>query len=46
MFPGTAALARPLPLDYAAAGPIGALIAYWTSMKWLVAKESGDDEES
>jgi hypothetical protein len=46
MFPGTAALARPLPLDYAAAGPIGALIAYWTSMKWLVAKESGDEEES
>ena len=29
-----------------AAGPIGALAAYWTSMRWLVAKESGDDEES
>jgi hypothetical protein len=38
------ALGRPLPLDYAAAGPIGALAAYWTSMRWLVAKESGDEE--
>ncbi len=29
-----APLARPLPLDYASAGPAGAILGYWLSRKW------------
>lgn len=29
-----AALARPLPLDYASAGPVGAILGYWMSRRW------------
>lgn len=29
-----AALARPLPLDYATAGPAGAILGYWLGRKW------------
>jgi len=29
-----AALARPIPLDYATAGPAGAILGYWMSRKW------------
>jgi len=29
------ALARPLPIDYAAAGTAGSLLGYWMSRKWL-----------
>ena len=34
-----AALARPLPLDYASLGTAGALVGYWTSRQWQRAKE-------
>ncbi len=27
-------LAYPLPLDYASMGPVGALLGYWTAVKW------------
>ena len=30
----TAPLARPLPLDYASAGPAGAILGYWMSRRW------------
>jgi hypothetical protein len=30
----TAPLARPLPLDYATAGPAGAILGYWMSRRW------------
>ena len=33
------ALARPLPLDYAAIGPAAALVGYWTSRKWQHERE-------
>ncbi len=33
------ALARPLPLDYAAAGPVGALLGYWTCRRWQALHE-------
>jgi hypothetical protein len=33
-------LASPLPLDYAAAGPAGAIMGYWMSRKWQQARES------
>jgi hypothetical protein len=29
-----APLARPLPIDYATAGPAGAILAYWMSRRW------------
>ena len=29
-----APLARPLPLDYATAGPAGAILGYWMSRRW------------
>ena len=29
-----APLARPLPLDYASAGPAGAILGYWLSRRW------------
>ncbi len=32
-------LARAMPLDYAAAGPAGALIGYWISRKWHAARQ-------
>jgi hypothetical protein len=32
-------LARPLPLDYASLGPAGALLGYWMSGKWHVARQ-------
>ncbi|HEX8522492.1 MAG TPA: hypothetical protein VF669_09575 [Tepidisphaeraceae bacterium] len=38
--PGMAALARPLPLDYATAGPVGALLGYWTSRRWHAIREA------
>jgi hypothetical protein len=31
---GLAALARPIPLDYASAGPAGAILGYWMSRRW------------
>lgn len=34
------ALASPLPLDYAAAGPAGAIMGYWWSRKWQRTRES------
>lgn len=34
-----AALARPLPLDYASLGTAGAIAGYWTSRQWQRAKE-------
>jgi hypothetical protein len=34
-----AALARPLPLDYASLGTAGAILGYWTSRQWQRAKE-------
>ena len=34
-----AALARPLPLDYASLGTAGAIAGYWTSRQWQKAKE-------
>jgi len=38
------ALARPLPLDYASADPVGALLGYWTSRRWQHTRQ--DDLES
>jgi hypothetical protein len=35
-----AALARPLPLDYASLGPVGTLLAYWMSRRWQSAREA------
>jgi hypothetical protein len=29
-----AALARPLPLDYASAGPVGAIMGHWLARRW------------
>jgi hypothetical protein len=45
------ALARPLPLDYAAIGTAGSLLGYWTSRKWLHEREeephtTGEVEEA
>jgi hypothetical protein len=34
-----AALARPVPLDYASMGPAGAILGYWMSRRWQRAKE-------
>jgi hypothetical protein len=34
-----APLARPVPLDYASAGPAGAILGYWLSRRWQRAKE-------
>jgi hypothetical protein len=34
-----ASLARPLPLDWAGAGTIGALAGYWTSRRWMRARQ-------
>jgi hypothetical protein len=34
------AAARPLPLDYATAGPVGALLGYWTSRRWHAVREA------
>ena len=34
-----AALARPLPLDYASLGTAGSIAGYWTSRQWQRAKE-------
>jgi hypothetical protein len=31
---GLAPLARPIPLDYASAGPAGAILGYWMSRRW------------
>jgi hypothetical protein len=38
-----AGLARPTPLDYAAAGTIGALVGYRTSLKWHQARHEPKD---
>jgi hypothetical protein len=32
-------LARAMPIDYATAGPVGALIGYWMSRKWHASKQ-------
>jgi hypothetical protein len=37
------ALARPLPLDYASAGPLGAILGYWTSRRWHMMREIESD---
>jgi hypothetical protein len=37
------ALARPLPLDYASAGPVGALLGYWMSRHWQQARQDDAD---
>lgn len=37
-----AALARPLPLDYAGAGTAGAIVGYWMSRKWWSRVEEED----
>jgi hypothetical protein len=37
-----AALARPLPLDYAAAGPAGALLGLWMARAWSREKQQGE----
>lgn len=34
------ALAIPLPLDYAAAGPTGAILGYWMSRRWQRSRET------
>jgi hypothetical protein len=43
-----AALARPLPLDYASLGPAAAILGYWVSRGWERAKEieTGDDRDA
>jgi len=33
-------LGRPLPLDYATAGPVGALLGYWVSRRWHLMRET------
>jgi hypothetical protein len=38
-------LARPLPLDYAAMGPAGALFGYWISRNWLLERETLPETE-
>jgi hypothetical protein len=45
------ALARPLPLDYAAVGPAAAMLGYWTSRRWQHEREdephtTGEVEEA
>jgi len=35
-----AALARPVPLDYASAGPAGAIIGHWMSRRWQKEREA------
>lgn len=40
-----AALARPLPLDYASAGPTGALLGYWLSRQWHAARNNEEAQE-
>ena len=37
--PFLAPLSRPLPLDYASLGTVGAIFGYWTSRQWQRAKE-------
>jgi hypothetical protein len=39
-----AALARPLPLDYASLGTAGALMGYWTSRQWHRERLESDQE--
>jgi hypothetical protein len=39
-----APLARPLPIDYAAMGPAGALMGYWASQHWQRAHHLLDDQ--
>jgi hypothetical protein len=41
-----APLARPVPLDYASAGPAGAILGYWLSRRWQRAKELEQEAES
>jgi hypothetical protein len=38
-------LARPLPLDYAAMGPAGALFGYWISRNWYLEREGLPESE-
>jgi hypothetical protein len=40
-----AALARPLPLDYASAGPAGALLGYWLSRQWHASRNGEEQQE-
>jgi hypothetical protein len=39
-----AALARPVPLDYASLGIVGSLLGYWTSRRWAMPEPTDDDE--
>lgn len=39
------ALARPLPLDYAAAAPLGTIWAFWVSRNWHARRVEGEDED-
>ena len=41
-----APLARPVPLDYASAGPAGAILGYWLSRRWQRAKELEQEAET
>jgi hypothetical protein len=34
------ALARPLPLDYAAAGPAGAIVGHWMARRWAMERNA------
>lgn len=40
------ALARPLPLDYASVGPMGAILGYWMSRRRQRGREEDEREES
>ena len=37
--------ARALPLDYASAGPAGAILGYWMSRRWQRAAEETDEDD-
>lgn len=41
----TAALARPLPLDYASMGPAGAILGHWMSRRWQKEREAMNQAE-
>lgn len=40
-----AALARPLPLDYASAAPAGAILGYWISRQWSKSRQAAEEGE-
>jgi hypothetical protein len=41
-----AGLVRPLPLDYASAGPAGAILGHWMSRKWQKEREAMNRQEA